>query len=390
MRAYADAPGPRPRELPPPRRAPDSERGGTRLGRALALAEGGGGRPVSAPLRARVEEATGGTLEGVRLHADRRAAESAGMLGARAFTVGRDVYFGLGEYRPGSTDGDRLIAHELVHTLQPGAAAGPDLQSRGALSRHDDPAEREAEAAAGAIVAARGDALPRVAVREARRPVSRTEIKNGAATFKVDPYTELDTDNGKDTARQVGVHVELTYKSAPGYLSDKIAFIQTMKTTKDGSPYLFENEKPRATKASDGEAGWAIDRLKGKKSPIYGQNDAGTAASTTTFGYRKSATDAKDAWLRDRLALNRAVGQPVTVDAVSFAFDETNGKYLGGVSWGFATTAAGSTTKKAPALHSAGDPAGVQKQALVRWNEQAALADTSKRNAPDQATVVVP
>ena len=54
----------------------------------------------------------------VRIHADGKAAESAQAVNARAFTVGRDVVFGSGEYAPGSPQGQRLLAHELVHVVQ--------------------------------------------------------------------------------------------------------------------------------------------------------------------------------------------------------------------------------------------------------------------------------
>ena len=60
------------------------------------------------------------------------------------------------------------------------------------------------------------------------------------------------------------------------------------------------------------------------------------------------------------------------------------------MTWGFTTDATGKTVKKAEAIQSMGDPGGVQKSALEKWNEQADLADTSKRNAPDQEKVKVP
>ena len=34
---------------------------------------------------------------------------------ARAFTVGRDIFFGAGEYRPDAAGGRELLAHELAH-----------------------------------------------------------------------------------------------------------------------------------------------------------------------------------------------------------------------------------------------------------------------------------
>jgi type II secretory pathway pseudopilin PulG len=54
----------------------------------------------------------------VRLHTDERAAESARGLNARAFTLGKDVTFGEGQYAPGTLDGRRLLAHELTHVVQ--------------------------------------------------------------------------------------------------------------------------------------------------------------------------------------------------------------------------------------------------------------------------------
>jgi hypothetical protein len=50
----------------------------------------------------------------VRIHADPRSAEMADALNAEAFTFGRDIYFGAGKRRPRTTEGDRLLAHELV------------------------------------------------------------------------------------------------------------------------------------------------------------------------------------------------------------------------------------------------------------------------------------
>jgi hypothetical protein len=54
----------------------------------------------------------------VRIHTDARAAEAADALGARAFTIGSDIYFGAGEYAPGTGPGRKLLAHELAHTVQ--------------------------------------------------------------------------------------------------------------------------------------------------------------------------------------------------------------------------------------------------------------------------------
>jgi outer membrane protein OmpA-like peptidoglycan-associated protein len=80
------------------------------------------GEPVSS-------RGSGLDLNDVRIHTDARAAESARAVNARAYTVGRNVVFGQGEYEPQSAAGKRLLAHELAHVVQQGAAAsGPQVQ----------------------------------------------------------------------------------------------------------------------------------------------------------------------------------------------------------------------------------------------------------------------
>lgn len=54
----------------------------------------------------------------VRIHTDGKAAESARAVNALAYTVGNDIVFGAGQYRPESTAGQHLLAHELTHVAQ--------------------------------------------------------------------------------------------------------------------------------------------------------------------------------------------------------------------------------------------------------------------------------
>lgn len=81
-----------------------------------------GGHPLPATQRAFFEPRFGVDFSGVRIHRDSRAAQAAHGLGARAYTLGRNVVFGSGEYRPGTEPGRRLIAHELAHVVQQGAS----------------------------------------------------------------------------------------------------------------------------------------------------------------------------------------------------------------------------------------------------------------------------
>jgi hypothetical protein len=56
----------------------------------------------------------------VKVHTDTKAARSATAVNALAYTVGRDVVFGVGQYTPQTNRGRRLLAHELTHVVQQG------------------------------------------------------------------------------------------------------------------------------------------------------------------------------------------------------------------------------------------------------------------------------
>ena len=77
-----------------------------------------GGRPLSRLERAFFETRFGIDFSQVRIHTGTQATASAQALKARAYTVGRDVVFGTGEFRPDSAEGKSLLAHELVHVAQ--------------------------------------------------------------------------------------------------------------------------------------------------------------------------------------------------------------------------------------------------------------------------------
>jgi Domain of unknown function (DUF4157) len=86
--------------------------------------------------RAFMEPYFGHDFSRVQVHSDPTAAASADSLGARAYTVGHHLIFGPGEYRPHTSDGRHLIAHELTHVTQQ-SAAGPWIQ------RDDKPKKKE-------------------------------------------------------------------------------------------------------------------------------------------------------------------------------------------------------------------------------------------------------
>jgi Domain of unknown function (DUF4157) len=81
-----------------------------------------GGKPLPAELRSWLEPRFGYDFGNVRIHTDARSAEAAASIGARAFTRQQDIVFGPGAFAPQTEEGQWLIAHELTHVAQQGAA----------------------------------------------------------------------------------------------------------------------------------------------------------------------------------------------------------------------------------------------------------------------------
>jgi hypothetical protein len=84
------------------------------------------GQPLDSGIRGFMEPRFGHDFSRVRVHTDTHAAQINNALSARAFTYGSDVYFNRGEYSTQSTEGKRLLAHELTHVIQ--QAGGVNLK----------------------------------------------------------------------------------------------------------------------------------------------------------------------------------------------------------------------------------------------------------------------
>jgi hypothetical protein len=82
----------------------------------------GGGAPLPDSLRADFEPKFGADFSQVRTHTDSQSDQLNRSIQAKAFTTGRDIFFRAGEYNPDSSSGQELLAHELTHTVQQGAA----------------------------------------------------------------------------------------------------------------------------------------------------------------------------------------------------------------------------------------------------------------------------
>jgi hypothetical protein len=90
----------------------------------------GAGRPMDTTLRHDMEHRFGYDFSQVRLHSDAAAEQSARDVSAQAYTVGHDIVFGRGRFEPSTSEGRRLIAHELTHVVQQTGATRERLVRR--------------------------------------------------------------------------------------------------------------------------------------------------------------------------------------------------------------------------------------------------------------------
>jgi len=106
------------------------------------------GSPVDPDVAARVGTHLGADLTGVRVHSDALAQQSSAAMGARAFAYQNDVFLGEGE----SPSDVKLMAHELTHVVQQGAATAQP-QRKITVGSANDPAEAEADRVADHVAA---------------------------------------------------------------------------------------------------------------------------------------------------------------------------------------------------------------------------------------------
>jgi hypothetical protein len=131
------------REAPPPTSTPRKEAAKSAIQRAEARPAAApvpsstrvsvpGGSPLPTAVRNVMEPRFGASFSNVRIHTGESVAQQSAALNANAFTVGEHIFFGRDKFQPQTDGGRQLIAHELTHTIQQGAAI-----QRDAISVHE-------------------------------------------------------------------------------------------------------------------------------------------------------------------------------------------------------------------------------------------------------------
>ena len=216
------------------------------------------GAAPDARVRAQVEATTGGDLSGARIHTGGASQAEAAALRAKAFTVGKGIHFAAGQYQPGTPGGDRLLAHELVHTLQQGGRE-PSAQLKASdVSQESDAAEVEADRIAHAAVSG---ASVRIAPVQRAAGIARTpESLSGNPAELTDPTT------GAATTRHRSIGVGDAANAPP--------------TGTPGTDARTTNVKPKATEAAPFHVAGSVCPLD---SVLYEEDSSGASPAPSGF-----------------------------------------------------------------------------------------------------------
>jgi hypothetical protein len=189
-----------------------------------------------------MESRFGRDFSKVRVHADLKAAESARAVNALAYTVGRDVVFGAGQYTPSTREGRQLLAHELAHVLQQRQSTPStfSLQVGPAHDSYEAEAERTARMALSTDGAApHGSRVMTTLTAPTRIQRAREDSRESPTTpTPPPPSTEPEEGGfvcGPNVTKQVRDAVSRTQSKFVGWSSgDKTAACQALTSWQTG------------------------------------------------------------------------------------------------------------------------------------------------------------
>jgi hypothetical protein len=149
------------------------------------------GQPLDAATRTYMEPRFGHDFSKVRVHFNEKAADSARAISAHAYTAGRDVVFGRGQYSPWTQAGRILLAHELAHVVQQGFrdASSDDRAEVGPVGDRHEQAADLAAASLGED-GARGNGRSSSPVASTLPSGSKPAIQRQALTCSIKPVED--------------------------------------------------------------------------------------------------------------------------------------------------------------------------------------------------------
>ncbi len=262
------------------------------------------GAPLPADTRRLMEPRFAADFGNVRIHTGEKAARLNQELGAQAFTVGNSIFFSKGAFQPGNRAGQELIAHELTHTLQQGAAlqrrtmeiAGKRLYltRSGKLIElpHDlseaDAARLEAEGSAAERKLGQGPAPkpvadPRKLARQEQKPEKPKLVARGkrGAIVKGRGAARAGAAAGAAMLGAVGPGKVAQYLAAKGapVLSRGIGLLQKLRqneqTHDDAAQKLQQSEKAVVIPPSEGQSksnAGQVNLVGERSAPVVDEN----------------------------------------------------------------------------------------------------------------------
>ena len=162
------------------------------------------GQALDHSTRSFMEARLGHDFSRVRVHADSRAAESAELVNAEAYTVGDHIAFATESFNPNTEEGRKLLAHELTHVVQ----QNDEVSSSRGLSI-SDPAHT-AEVEAERVAAGTGfGAAPKLPQTHLSTPALQRAPKKKKKRVSV----SLIFDDSQNTKAEAGARSEVTVRA---------------------------------------------------------------------------------------------------------------------------------------------------------------------------------
>jgi hypothetical protein len=171
------------------------------------------GDPLTGDIESRLEGMVGKGVERIRVHVGADADSLVRDKDADAVTIGHDVFFREGQYRPHEPEGLALLAHEAVHAVQAGAGdvsqqratsagvAAEEHRARSVERRALDPQRRDSPTPLRLIAPRLGDVVTRASAHS--RGTEATAAGSGAAPAlrPMRAAVDRDTTQPADVAR---------------------------------------------------------------------------------------------------------------------------------------------------------------------------------------------
>jgi hypothetical protein len=330
----------------------DAQNAGATTLQALQRAAGEAAHGLASPVRRTLEAGLQRDFSGVRVHSGPASAHAAERIGARAYTLGRDIHLGAEVQSLSGNERHRLLTHEAVHTVQQGGgsvAPHPGL----VVSRPNDAAEMQAERIADALSAPPPAASASLALRDRLRaaphvvgPRLQRDLKD---TFKVsqgDFKVDLKTESHKGAKNGMSGTIKFNAnQKAPDSTSIRLLQVAKMVDLPTAKDYVWTggeaNRHKTMTKAEPGvDPGWFVDQLYKGLKPRTKKTDAAISPYYIDYGNSGPANN------RDGSKKGKTVSEASLWDypgwggKARFSFEtiakaSDTGHVYGTVMWGF-------------------------------------------------------